>query len=234
MKFEPSATHRGRQTRQAHTDETKGTNRGRGYSKGDRQSENQKSKENPRRWIDGRGSEKIELAITPATHTEAPVHEVSSKQQAAQRQASSVANDQFVWLRQVTFDHDLPPAAPSVAIGLTKYFNYTEHDGWSWMSQAALAHDLGMSERTVRDALAALVERAHLVIKRRGKMETNLYHLALKQDAGDQSETSDRREAAGHDQQTTACHHGVTGKTAQSDRAKFRQSDRQAFAAYLY
>jgi hypothetical protein len=83
------------------------------------------------------------------------------------------------------------------------------------MSQAALARDLGMHERTVRYTLSAMVERGHLHTKRRGKMETNLYHLALK------NADSDRQPVADHDRQSFAAHSdGVTGKNQQSDRQK--------------
>jgi hypothetical protein len=83
------------------------------------------------------------------------------------------------------------------------------------MSQAALAHDLGLCERAVRKVLSALVEAGHLVTKRRGKMETNLYHLALKNDDGD------RHNCSGHDRHNHAGHPEVTGTDLQSDRHGF-------------
>ncbi len=55
--------------------------------------------------------------------------------------------------RRVAADADLPTAASRVAITLTSYFNYREADGAAWMKQVTLAGDLGLSERTVRDAL---------------------------------------------------------------------------------
>src|SRR5438552_2641315 len=82
------------------------------------------------------------------------------------------ARNQFVWLRQVAADRDLPPTASRVAIALTSYFN-REEDGAAWMAQPTLASDLGMPERTLRYALASLVDRGHLVCKRRS-MKTNL------------------------------------------------------------
>jgi hypothetical protein len=129
--------------------------------------------------------------------------------------------DQFDWLRQVAFDNGLPPAASRVAVALTQYFS-RKHDGWAWMAQATIAHDLGMSERTARSALSALNERGHLVTKRRGKMETNLYHLALKNSEGDRQSVADhdRQPIAAHDRRPIATHTGVTGKNLQSDRQK--------------
>jgi hypothetical protein len=128
---------------------------------------------------------------------------------------------QFDWLRQVASDDGLPPAASRVAIALTQYFS-RKHDGWAWMAQATIARDLGMPERTVRFALSALNERAHLVTKRRGKMATNLHHLALKNSEGDRQSVADhdRQPIAAHDRQPIATHTGVTGKNLQSDRQK--------------
>lgn len=134
---------------------------------------------------------------------------------AAVRQApDSCTRDQFQWLRQVAFDNDLPPVAACVAIALTKYFN-REHGGWAWMSQPTLAIDLGVSVRTVGAALAALVDRGHLISKRRGAKETNLYHLAIK--------GSDRQETADHDQQDFSDH----DLQEPADHPPILQSDRQ-------
>jgi hypothetical protein len=126
--------------------------------------------------------------------------------------------DQFEWLRQVAFDRELSPIASRVAIALTKYFN-RKHDGWAWMSQDTLAQDLGKSLRTVGAALADLVERGHLIVKRRGMTETNLCQLVLK-DGSDQQNTSDQemQEVADHDRQEISGQERVTGSFAQSDR----------------
>jgi Helix-turn-helix domain len=142
----------------------------------------------------------------------------------ALRQAATdtYGNDQFVWLRQVAADcRDLPPLAAYIAIALTKYFNYREHDGWAWMAQTTLARDLGVSESTVRRALDALVKRGHLISKRRGCKETNLYRLALKEPASDQSNLhgQDRSDLTDRDQSDLHGHSGVTGQTSTSDRS---------------
>ncbi|WP_375789404.1 helix-turn-helix domain-containing protein [Bradyrhizobium sp. Pha-3] len=136
----------------------------------------------------------------------------SAKQAPSDTKGDKFTRDQFDWLRQVALDSELPPTATRVAIALTKYFN-REHDGWAWMSQAKLALDLGMPERTVRFALSALIKADHLITKRRGRMETSLYHLALK-------EESDRQPIATHVRQPIAAHSEVTGKIQQSDRQK--------------
>ena len=128
---------------------------------------------------------------------------------------------QFDWLRQVAADGGLSPSAARVAIALTKYFN-RKQDGWAWMAQATLAHDLGMPVRTVGYILSGLIRRGHLVTKRRGKMETSLYHLALKNSECDRQPiaTHDQQPIADHDRQPIATHSGVIGKTKQSDRQK--------------
>src|SRR6185437_16801731 len=90
------------------------------------------------------------------------------------------------------------------------------------VSQATLAADLGVSEITVRRALAAMVTRGHLISKRRGREETNLYHLALKDAASDQSDLNDheRSKMNGHDRSDLNGHNdGVTDQFCQSDRS---------------
>jgi hypothetical protein len=151
------------------------------------------------------------------TYTGAP----DRAQDSTTSKRDNFTRDQFDWLRQVAFDSGLPPAASRVAVALTRYFS-RKHDGWAWMAQATIAHDLGMPERTVRFALSALNERGHLVTKRRGKMETNLYHLALKNSEGDRQSVADhdRQPIAAHDRQPIATHTGVTGKNLKSDRQK--------------
>jgi len=128
--------------------------------------------------------------------------------------ADRYTNDQFNWLRQVASDcKALPPVAAYVAIALTKYFS-RKRDGWSWMSQQTLAGDLGVSEITARRALSALVDRGHLISKRRGREETNMYHLTLKNSASDQSDLN------GHDQSDLNGHKGgVTDQICPSDRS---------------
>jgi hypothetical protein len=144
-----------------------------------------------------------------------------SAQESATSKRDNFTRDQFDWLRQVAFDSGLPPAASRVAAALTQYFS-RKHDGWAWMAQATIARDLGMPERTVRFALSALNERGHLVSKRRGKMETNLYHLALKSSEGDRQSVADhdRQPIAAHDRQPIATHTGVTGRNQPGDRQK--------------
>ncbi len=134
------------------------------------------------------------------------------KQAPSKSDGDKFTRDQFVWLRQVAFDNALPPTASRVATALTKYFN-REHDGWAWMSQATLALDLGMPLRTVQFAFAALIRGGHLITKRRGRTETSLYHLALK----DQSDT---QPIADHEPQSIADQVGVNRKIRQSDTQK--------------
>jgi hypothetical protein len=86
--------------------------------------------------------------------------------------------DQFRWLRQVAADSDLPATASRVAIALTKYFN-RKKGGLAFMAQTTLAQELGLSVRPVRYALDELVKRGHLIARRRGMQQTNLYRLGL-------------------------------------------------------
>jgi len=60
------------------------------------------------------------------------------------------------------------------------------------MKQVTLAADLGLSERTVRDALSDLVDRGHLASRRSGFNDTNQYKAVLRGDG-------DWQKAAGHD-----------------------------------
>jgi hypothetical protein len=128
--------------------------------------------------------------------------------------ADPFTNDQFAWLRQIAADcKALPSAAAYVAIALTKYFS-RKRGGLAWMSQETLAGDLGVSEVTVRRALAALVDRGHLVAKRRGREETNTYRLVLKNSEADgqPNHQSDRSDLIAHEG-------GVTDQICPSDRS---------------
>ncbi len=49
----------------------------------------------------------------------------------------------------------------------------------AWPGQATIADDLGVSERTVRDAIRGLQDRGFLEVKRRGQGLTNTYKPAL-------------------------------------------------------
>ncbi len=127
--------------------------------------------------------------------------------------ADSFTKDQFQWLRQVAADCKLPSIAGTVAIALTQYFN-RKNDGWAWMSQPTLADDLGISVSTVRRALSAMVLRGHLISKRRGKEETNLYQLILKNGASDRADLNDHDRAEMNDHTD-----GVTVQSCNDDRA---------------
>jgi hypothetical protein len=142
----------------------------------------------------------------------------ASAQDSASSKRDNFTSDQFDWLRQVANDGGLSSTASRVAIALTKYFN-REYEGWAWMAQATLARDLGITERAVRSALADLVQRGHLVTKRRGKRATNLYRLALNSES-DRREFSDhdRKKNSGHDRKEFSDHPTVTGTIPRSDR----------------
>jgi hypothetical protein len=136
--------------------------------------------------------------------------------------ADRFTKDRFNWIEQVVGDcQSLPPNAGFVAMALIKYFS-REKDGWAWMAQTTLACDLGISESTVRRSLSALVDRGHLISKRRGREETNLYHLALKENESDRAEMNghDQSDLNGHDRSEMHGHNDVvTGQNCTSDRS---------------
>ena len=71
----------------------------------------------------------------------------------------------FTW-RSAICESDLPPTARHVAATLSFYMN--ERGGSAYPGAVRLAHDTGLSERTVRSALALLVERGWLVLAKEG------------------------------------------------------------------
>jgi hypothetical protein len=163
-----------------------------------------------------RAFQQLTAAVGGPQHMTNNLHRADSA-----RKSDTFTSNQFAWLRQVAADGGLSPAASRVAIALTRYFS-REQDGAAWMSQATLARDLGMPDRTMRHGLSSLIDRGHVVTKRRGRMETSLYYLALKTCDSDRQPIADhdRPAVADHDRQPVATHTGVTGKNLQGDRQK--------------
>jgi hypothetical protein len=84
----------------------------------------------------------------------------------------------LVWLRQVAADRRLVGQAPRVAIALSELVDPTTYTARP--TQQQIADRLGITTRTVREALSALVERGHLkVTAKRGHAVTNICHLLL-------------------------------------------------------
>jgi Helix-turn-helix domain len=97
--------------------------------------------------------------------------------------ADTFTRDQFIWLRQVAADASLPPLAARIAIVLTEYFN--KKTGTAWPSQATLSKHLGVSDRTIRQNIAAMAKLGHLGVEvRRGRYrqdeyQSNVYRMIL-------------------------------------------------------
>lgn len=81
---------------------------------------------------------------------------------------------------------DLPPPTKIVLLKLADRAN---DDGVCWPGQASMAHDCGMSERSVMRHLADLEKRGLILIEHRkgenGRQSTNLYHLVFSHVPGD-------------------------------------------------
>jgi hypothetical protein len=84
------------------------------------------------------------------------------------------------WITLVMSDRELPPHARVVAGYIGSLFNPTK--GYAHPSIAAIVRDTGFGERTVYDAIKAIADRGHFMVKSgggsgRGKGRANEYHL---------------------------------------------------------
>lgn len=94
--------------------------------------------------------------------------------------------DRFAWLDQVLADDKVTDQAFVVAYALATKF-LSRQKGFAWPSLEALGKAVNKSARRVQPAVANLVARGHLTLKRGGKGHTNQYRLQL----FDRTETSD-------------------------------------------
>ena len=84
--------------------------------------------------------------------------------------------DRLHWLQRIAADRRLPPLAAHVAIALTGFFKYST--GNAWPSIGRLADDLRISERWVRQNIAALKDCGHLAVEfGGGRSSTNTYTM---------------------------------------------------------
>ena len=84
--------------------------------------------------------------------------------------------DRLHWLQRIAADRRLPPLAAHVAIALTGFFN--NRTGNAWPSIGRLADDLRISERWVRQNIAALKDCGHLAVEfGGGRSSTNTYTM---------------------------------------------------------
>jgi DNA-binding transcriptional ArsR family regulator len=91
--------------------------------------------------------------------------------------ANPAQDFRLTWLRQLAADRRLAGYAPRVGIAISDIVDPTTLTAQP--KQAAIAAQLGITDRTVRAALAALTERGHLeVTKRYGG--PNAYRLLIK------------------------------------------------------
>jgi biotin operon repressor len=86
----------------------------------------------------------------------------------------------FLWLKQVNRDHDLAPNAFRVGFEISQLINNATNTAWP--SQTYLAEVLGLSRRSVQNAIEQLVERNHLqlVSSGKGRGRSNHYRLFIK------------------------------------------------------
>jgi hypothetical protein len=72
-----------------------------------------------------------------------------------------VARD--IWLDQIVVDPTLPPAAFKVAYVLVRYVNWRTFEAFP--GNFTLAEETGLSDRWVRNSLAMLKQRRHLLVR---------------------------------------------------------------------
>ena len=70
------------------------------------------------------------------------------------------------WITAVLSDRELPPHARVVAGYIGSLFNPTK--GYAHPSIAAIVRDTGFGERTVYDAIKAIADRGHFMVKSGG------------------------------------------------------------------
>jgi hypothetical protein len=87
-----------------------------------------------------------------------------------------------VWYGMMALDKKLPNIAPRVGIAIGRYFN--NNTGETFVSQARLAADIGMSEREVWGAIRVLKARGHLEVKHGGR-GSNQYRMPIKKVAAE-------------------------------------------------
>jgi len=84
----------------------------------------------------------------------------------------------FDWLNQVKADVKLPASAFKVAFEIAQHVN--SNSGAAWPSQQTVGDAIGLSETTVKDAVARLRDRGHLAIEPgRGRGHSSRYRLAF-------------------------------------------------------
>jgi hypothetical protein len=89
----------------------------------------------------------------------------------------------FRWLEQVERDcKNMPPLAVAVAVEFCHYFDLA-HDGAAWPWQDAIANALNVKRESVNRLITILVKRGHLLSTRRGRDQSNLYHMVPKETA---------------------------------------------------
>jgi hypothetical protein len=93
--------------------------------------------------------------------------------------ADTFTRDLWAWLKQISSDPKLSALAVRVAIRLATHFN--SDTGEAWPAHGTLADATGAKRNGVIHAIAALVERGHLVSEvRKGRGRTNVYRWILK------------------------------------------------------
>jgi hypothetical protein len=116
------------------------------------------------------GSAVLELENLTASDAAPPAQETSAKS----RSESIFYKNRFAVLDRILLDHPKERLAFQVAYRLmTKYLN--KESGEAFMKQKTLAKELGVTERSIRTAVAFLVDHGYLVITRPTRHSNNRY-----------------------------------------------------------
>jgi hypothetical protein len=107
-----------------------------------------------------------------------------SRPAARQAYDRSFAGRRFNWLQQILADRELQPFALHVAMALANKLHSKPGEQYftAWLFQGTIAEALSVTDRSVRNAIAALVENGHLAVVQRGHHQSAIYRPLLKPD----------------------------------------------------
>lgn len=90
---------------------------------------------------------------------------------------TSLGSLKLKWMDQIETDLGLSDVAVRVGSAIRRHINKQTRRAWPRME--TIANGLGRNERTVRDAVHALVRRQHLAVCKRGSGNLNQYELVV-------------------------------------------------------
>lgn len=96
--------------------------------------------------------------------------------------APSISTEIFAWLNQVKVDRSIPASDFKIAFQLTQKTSSAEFERdrvlVTWQSRALLATEVGVSERTIHNAIKRMVGSCHIVLEAgHGPGQSNRYVL---------------------------------------------------------